>query len=530
MDGQLVSPVSLRSDESSGSNVPACAEAVFELRHISKQFPGVKALDDVSLTFRDKEIHGLVGENGAGKSTLMSVMMGLQQPDTGTLVRHGRPVTFASSTQALGAGLGMVPQELNLVPQMTVMENVLLGFAPSRAGGLSVDWRAVRSKAREVLDRIGATMSTDAVTGTLSAAQQQLVQIGRALALGARILIFDEPTASLSLREADHLLALIRQLRDGGCSIIYISHRLQEVLGLCDRITVLRNGRKVVELDAEGATEADLVRNMIGREITAPEKAAASVAGTARGGAGTNGATTPILAVNNLTCDGHFHDVSLSVYPGEIVGVAGLVGAGRTELARCIFGDLPVTAGEIMCDGRKTRIRHPSDAIKAGIAYVPEERKRLGIFPVLGVSENMTLPIMRDLSTAGRISRKKQRAIVDDFIGKLDIRTSDPEKPIRDLSGGNQQKVILARWMLTGCRMLILDEPTRGIDVNAKFEIHALLRRLVADGMGLLLISSELEEVIQLADRILVMNAGVIKGELPAREATQEKILSMAVG
>jgi len=510
MDGQILSSVSV------------LPEAVFELRHISKQFPGVKALDDVSLTFRDREIHGLVGENGAGKSTLMSIMMGLQQPDTGTLVRHGQPVTFASSTEALSAGLGMVPQELNLVPQMTVMENVLLGFAPCRAGGLSVDWSAVRRKAGEVLDQIGATVSTDAVTGTLSAAQQQLVQIGRALALGAKILIFDEPTASLSLREADHLLGLIRQLRDDGCSIIYISHRLEEVLSLCDRITVLRNGCKVVDLDAAGTTEADLVRNMIGREISAPDKTTAT-SHKAEG-------ATPVLSVENLSCEGHFRDVSLSVRSGEIVGVAGLVGAGRTELARCIFGDLRPSGGRIVRDGRAVRIHHPSDAIRAGIAYVPEERKRLGIFPVLGVSENMTLPVLRHLTTAGHINRAKQRARVDEYITKLDIKTSDPDKPIRDLSGGNQQKVILARWLLMGCRMLILDEPTRGIDVNAKFEIHALLRQLVADGMAILLISSELEEVIQLADRILVMNAGTIKGEIPAWDATQEKILSMAVG
>ncbi|KAA5605336.1 sugar ABC transporter ATP-binding protein [Roseospira marina] len=511
-------------DGPSLSSVVLSPAPVFELRHISKQFPGVKALDDVSLTFRDREIHGLVGENGAGKSTLMSIMMGLQPPDTGTLVRRGEAVSFAGSTEALAAGLGMVPQELNLVPQMTVMENVLLGFAPGKIGGVVVDWKTVRHRARAVLDRIGADVSTDAIAGDLSAAQQQLVQIARALALGAEILIFDEPTASLSLREADHLLALIRQLREDGCSIIYISHRLEEILTLCDRITVLRNGCKVVELEAAGTTEADLVRNMIGREVTAGKRVAPTDRATH------DDTVAPFLSVESLSCAGHFEDISLTVRPGEIVGLAGLVGAGRTELARCIFGDLRPTGGRILREGRPIHLRHPSDAIKAGLAYVPEERKRLGIFPVLGVSENMTLPILRSLCAAGRINRATQRAYVDDYIAKLDIKTSDPDKPIRDLSGGNQQKVILARWLLTGCRMLILDEPTRGIDVNAKFEIHALLRRLVADGMAILLISSELEEVIQLADRVLVMNNGRLKGEIPAWDATQEAILSMAVG
>ena len=494
---------------------------IFQLDGITKQFPGVKALDDVSLAFRDREIHGLVGENGAGKSTLMNIMMGIYQPDSGRVLRSGEPVTFTCPKDAIAAGLGMVPQEINLVPAMSVMENVLLGFAPCRLGGTMVDWAQMRTRAIEALETIGAGISPDAIVGNLSAAQQQMVQIARALALGARILIFDEPTASLSLREAGRLLELIEQLRSDGCAIVYISHRLEEILSLCDRVSVLRNGRMITEVTTGDVTERDLIRHMIGREIATDAGQRAEGEGHASG--------DPLLVVEGLSRDGEFADISLSVRPGEILGVAGLVGAGRTELARCIFGDEPFDAGRMVFDGREVRFRHPSDAIQAGIAYVPEERKRLGIFPVLGVSENMTLPIMRSLSKRGYLDAKLRSERVDDFIRKLDIRTSDSEKPIRDLSGGNQQKVILARWLLTDCRMLILDEPTRGIDVNAKFEIHSLLREFAAAGMAILLISSELEEVIQLADRIIVMHEGKLKGEIPARDATQENLLALAV-
>ncbi len=497
-------------------------DAVFELDGITKQFPGVRALDDVGLVFRDREIHGLVGENGAGKSTLMNIMMGIYQPDEGRILRLGKEITFTCPKDAIHAGLGMVPQEINLVPHMTVMENVLLGFAPRRLGGVMVDWSGMRARALDVLAQIGASVSPDALAGNLSAAQQQLVQISRALALGARILIFDEPTASLSLREADRLLELIRQLRVDGCSIVYISHRLEEVLALCDRVSVLRNGRKVVELETGDITEADLIRHMIGRDVESGKD-------RHRDAQVERSAIAPLLTLDRLSRDGQFSDISFSIRPGEILGVAGLVGAGRTELARCIFGDARPDGGRMIFDGREVVFHHPADAIRAGIAYVPEERKRLGIFPMLGVSENMTLPVMRKISTFGYINPGQRAERVDDYISKLDIRTSDAEKAIRDLSGGNQQKVILARWLLTECRMLILDEPTRGIDVNAKFEIHNLLREFASAGMAVLLISSELEEVIQLADRIIVMHEGKLKGEVLATQATQENLLALAV-
>ena len=491
----------------------------FELRNVSKQFPGVLALADVSVKFREREIHGIVGENGAGKTTLVNTIMGLHRPDQGRLLLFGKDVHFHRPADALAAGLGMVPQELNLVPHMSVIENIMLGAAPCSAGGVLVDWPAMQARSREALQRIGADVDLNAETVSLPVAQQQLVQIARALALGARLLILDEPTASLSLPEAERLLGLIVQLRTNGCAIIYISHRLKEVLSISDRVTVMRNGRLVTELARGDASETDLIRHMIGKvsKTEAPERRAAVQD------------RELALEVDGLTRKGEFYEISFCLHAGEILGVAGLVGAGRTELARCLFADTRRDKGQIRIAGREVWHANPADAIADGVAYVPEERKRFGIFPLLDVAENMTMATMRQFLRRGRIDRRLTSAATAEYIAKLAIRTAGQDQLVAELSGGNQQKVILGRWLLTGCSILILDEPTRGIDVNAKFEIHALLRRLAEGGMAILVISSEMDELLALSDRILVMHEGRLKGEMTASEANQEKLLTLAM-
>ena len=501
---------------------PQTSEAqrpILELRGIRKAFPGVLALDDVDLKVFPGAIHSLVGENGAGKSTLINVMIGLFQPDLGEIRIDGNPVRFTRPADARALGIGLVPQELNLVPHLTVMENILLGTTPLRFGNTAVDWRAMRARAAKVLELIGEEIDLDAEASSLSVAYQQLVQIARALAQDARILILDEPTASLSIPEANRLLALVEQLRDKGGAVIYVSHRLPEVFRLSDQITVMRNGRKVALLDRAEANEAILVRHMIGRDAQQREGKPTTARRTGQ----------PILEVSGLTRAGEFEDISFSMHRGEILGIAGLIGAGRTELARCIFGDTRRSSGHVVLDGQPIEFQHPSEAIKRGVVYVPEERKRLGIFPALDVAENMTLPILSRLSRFFQIRRGRQRSVTDEYVRKFAIKISSQDQLIRNLSGGNQQKVILGRWLATGCRVLLLDEPTRGIDVNAKFEIHRILRELAGAGLAILVISSEFEEVIGLADQIIVMHEGRVKGCVPASEATQEKLLTMSV-
>jgi ribose transport system ATP-binding protein len=501
---------------------PQTSEAqrpILELRGIRKAFPGVLALDDVDLKVFPGAIHSLVGENGAGKSTLINVMIGLFQPDLGEIRIDGNPVRFTRPADARALGIGLVPQELNLVPHLTVMENILLGTTPLRFGNTAVDWRTMRARAAKVLELIGEEIDLEAEASSLSVAYQQLVQIARALAQDARILILDEPTASLSIPEANRLLALVEQLRDKGGAVIYVSHRLPEVFRLSDQITVMRNGRKVALLDRAEANEAILVRHMIGRDAQQRERKPTTARRTG----------LPILEVSGLSRVGEFEDISFSMHRGEILGIAGLIGAGRTELARCIFGDTRRSSGHVVLDGQPIEFQHPSEAIKRGVVYVPEERKRLGIFPALDVAENMTLPILSRLSRFFQIRWGRQRSVTDEFVRKFAIKISSQDQLIRNLSGGNQQKVILGRWLATGCRVLLLDEPTRGIDVNAKFEIHRILRELAGAGLAILVISSEFEEVIGLADQIIVMHEGRVKGCVPASEATQEKLLTMSV-
>ncbi len=493
-----------------------------EVRAIFKFFPGSRALDDVSLSIRQGEIHALIGENGAGKSTLMNIVMGLLQPDCGTLYRNGKQVTVPNPPAAQALGIGMVPQELNLVPHLTAAENINLGALPGKAW--RVDWAAAHSRAADILGRIGGGIDPNRRVSSLSMAQRQLVQISRALVFGAEIMIFDEPTASLTHTETEKLFTLIRAFRSGGGSVFYISHRLEEIRDLSDRITVLRDGRKVADCRTAETSIQDMIRHMAGREMEAAVRHRQADAGEA------------ILKVEKLSREGEFAGVSFTLRQGEVLGFAGLVGAGRTELMRCICGDTSPDSGRI-CYGengtlRETRFTHPAQAIRAGIAYVPEERRNLGIFPQLGVMENMTMPALRAFSSMGlTLSYSRLGKIAEEYVRKVGVKTSGLGQCIRNLSGGNQQKTIISRWLIKGCRVLILDEPTRGIDVNAKGEIYSLLRGLIQErGMSVIVVSSELQELLDVADRIVVMHEGRIRGEVvPGSDTTQEEILRHAL-
>lgn len=493
-----------------------------EVRNISKRFPGSHALDGVSLGIGRGEIRALIGENGAGKSTLMNVVMGLVKQDAGTIFRNGRAVDIDSPLAAQKFGLGMVPQELNLVPHLSVTENINLGALPG--GALRVDWAAASRRAADILERIGGHIDPRSRVSRLSMAQRQLVQISRALVFGAEIMIFDEPTASLTHAETERLFNLIRDFRARGGSVFYISHRLEEILELTDTITVLRDGRKVADLVTAQSGIKEMIRHMAGREVES-----ATGCGRATGG-------EPVLRVERLSREGEFADASFTLHRGEVLGFAGLVGAGRTELMRCICGDTRPDSGRVLLetDGRlaETRFAHPADAIAAGIAYVPEERRNLGIFPQLGVMENMAMPALHAFSRRGlTLSYRRLREAAARAVRDVGVKTSGLSQCIQDLSGGNQQKAIISRWLIRNCRVLILDEPTRGIDVNAKGEIYALLRALVCDkGMSVIVVSSELQELLDVTDRIVVMHEGRIRGEVvPDAGTTQEQILRHAL-
>jgi ABC-type sugar transport system ATPase subunit len=490
---------------------------VFEARKVSKSFGVVQALSDVTIGIDAGEVHAVIGENGAGKSTLMNIICGKFPPSAGTLLRNGAEVHFSTPRDAQYAGIAIAPQEISLVPHLSVAENVLLGTQEVDRLG-RIDWRRTHELAARHLHAIDESIDLDASAGSLSKAQQQLVQIARAAATSASLLIFDEPTAALTSREADRLFAFIRQFRADGNSIFYISHRLDEILELSQKITVLRDGRHVAELDAGTATKDEMVRHMAGRKHVA---AAASV----RRHAGSE----TVLKIDGLTRHGEFDEISFELKKGEILGVAGLIGAGRTELGKCLFGVTQPDAGVIEIFGEPVKIRHPADAIARGLVYLPEERKQEGIFPLLSITENMSISVYDRLRGLLGLRFNEMVREVAARIEQLKIKVGEQGDPITSLSGGNQQKVILGRWLMKKSRILILDEPTRGIDVNAKLEIQTVLRRLADEGLSIIYISSELQEVIDVSDRIVVMHEGEIKGIEAAAQATQERLLGLAM-
>lgn len=494
------------------------ATPLFELQDIAKSFPGVKALDGVSFDLRPGEVHALLGENGAGKSTLVKIISGVYRPDSGTIRMAGEEVRITDPTHAQALGIVPVHQELHLEPYLSVAENIFLGRQPLGRFGL-IDNARMNREAGKLLAGLGVALDPGAMVESLSVAQRQIIAIARATSTTARIVIFDEPTSSLTERETSLLFELIGRLRAQGLGIVYISHRMEEIFRLCDRVTVLRDGRYVGTRPVSETDMRQLIGMMVGRDISDIFRKEAAEIGD------------KVIEVKNLRKRGLLRDISFSIRRGEIVGVAGLVGAGRTELARAIFGDLEIDGGEILIDGSVLRGGHtPSRAIEAGIGLVPEDRKEQGLVTGLPVRQNISMALLKTLSRLGILMIGKERRLAETYVGKLAIKTPTIDQKATYLSGGNQQRVVIAKWLATNPKLLIVDEPTRGVDVGAKAEIHSLLCDLAKQGMAIMMISSDLPEVLAMSDRILVMHQGRITADVPAAEATQEVIMHHATG
>lgn len=487
-----------------------------QVEHVSKAFPGVQALNDVSLEVWPGEVHALVGENGAGKSTLMRLIAGVEAPDGGQLFLDGRSLLGINEYQAGKMGIGMVHQERSLVPGLSVAENVFAARQPmNRYGG--IDWVQMRKRTRELLSELQVEIDPDRLVGDLSLAQQQLVEIAKGLSLHLRLLILDEPTAALTITETEDLFAVIRRLSAQGVSIVYISHRLAEVFAIAQRITVLKDGRVTGVRAVEEVVEADLMRLMVGRELSfAPD--------TYRG----REDASVVLQVEHLASPPLVKDASLTVRAGEIVCLAGLIGAGRTELCETIFGARTATTGKILFEGQEVSFTHPSFARDAGIGMVPEDRKEDGLFLEMNITDNIAVTNLQAVSAGGIISRRKSRELARSYVERLRIATPDVDQAVVNLSGGNQQKVLLAKWFARQPRLLIVDEPTRGVDVGARADIYKVLRDFARSGIALLIVSSDLPEVLTLAHRIVIMTEGRTVGELDAREADETRIVTMA--
>jgi rhamnose transport system ATP-binding protein len=476
---------------------------LLELHQLVKNYGGVRALRGVDFDLQAGEVHALLGENGAGKSTLIKVVTGAHQPNGGTITLAGQPVADLTPATARALGIACIYQQPALFPDLTVAENLALRLQTSSAVS-RIDWAARRARAAELLARIGAEISPEAEVRALSMPEQQLVEIACALGSGARIVIMDEPTASLTQKEQHLLFAVVRDLRQQGVGVIYISHRLEEIFALADRVTVLRDGQSVGTRAVSGIDEAGLIRLMVGREVAQIYPAAESAPGDVT------------LSLRNVGCSASgVRNVSFDVRAGEIFGLGGLVGAGRTELARILFGLTPADAGDITLHGKKLTLTSPQAAVAHGIAYVPEDRRRHGVVLELPIAQNMTMAIHRRLFPSTWLRFSAERSLALDFIRDLAVKCPGPEAPGGSLSGGNQQKVSLARWLATKPQLLILDEPTQGVDVGAKSEIHKIVRRLAKEGLAVILISSDLPEVIGMSDRIGVMGGGTLRAILP---------------
>ncbi len=492
--------------------------SLLRLQDVSKAYGGVRALRGVSFDLRPGEIHALVGENGAGKSTLVRILTGAVEADSGTVEIEGRRVEHADPVAMRALGVAPIYQQPALLPDLTVAENVAMGL--ERGGPWRrIDWSGRRERARQLLARVGAAIDVDAPAHGLRMAEQQLVEVARALGADARILLMDEPTAALTDREAERLFELMRGLRAHGVGVVYISHRLEEVTSLADRVSVLRDGELVATREMAEVDRSELIRLMVGREIQAifPKRT------VPRGDV--------VLAAEGLGCRASgIHGVSFDVRAGEIVGFAGLVGAGRTELARVLFGLTPADEGVIRLRGSAVRITAPAEAVRLGLAYLPEDRRRHGVIAEMSIAANTTLAALRAISRAGFLDFAAEREIATSYLHRFAIKAPSIDAAVATLSGGNQQKVALARWLATRPSVLVLDEPTQGVDVGAKAEIHGLIVDLAAQGLAILLISSELPEILGMSDRVVVMRAGTIAGSLDGSAATPEEIMTLALG
>ena len=490
---------------------------LLELRQLSKSFGGARALRGIDFDLHAGEVHALLGENGAGKSTLIKIVTGAHRPDEGLITIAGERVADLTPAAARALGIACIYQQPALFPDLTVAENIALRLEPGSAMR-RVDWPARRARAHDLLRRIGADISTDAEVRTLSMPKQQLVEIACALGAGARIVVMDEPTASLTQQEQELLFSIVRELRKSGVGVIYISHRLEEIFALADRVTVLRDGESIGTSAVAATNEAALIRMMVGREMTQIYPPSESTPGEVA------------LSLRGVGCaDAGVRDITFDVRAGEVFGLAGLVGAGRTELARVLFGLTPASAGEIWLNGQRVTLRSPQDAVAHGIAYVPEDRRHHGVVLEMPIAHNMTMAIHRRIFSGAWLRFGAERALALDFIRSLAVKCTGPEAIAGSLSGGNQQKVSLARWLAAKPRLLILDEPTQGVDVGAKSEIHRLIRDLTKDGMAVILISSDLPEIIGMSDRIGVMRGGTLAAILPG-DSDPPAVIAAALG
>jgi ABC-type sugar transport system ATPase subunit len=495
------------------------SEYLLQMKNISKTFPGVKALDDVTLEVKPGEVHALIGENGAGKSTLIKILAGIYSADSGArFYFEGKEAGISKPIDATLKGISIIYQDLSLFPNLSVAENLYIGRDSNSRSLKKIDWKKVQEIAKRALKELDVQIDLNTTVEKLSIAQQQLVEIARALAFEAKLIVMDEPTSSLSEGEVEKLYKVINNLKAKGISIIFVSHKLKELFTVSDRFTVLRDGKYVGTYDTQALSEEKLINLMVGRQVLYEKN---------KGGVKTG---ETIFEVKGLSKDGNFKDISFELKKGEVLGITGLVGSGRTELAQAIFGINRPYTGEIKINGQKVSIKSSEDAVKKGIAYIPESRKTQGLILEQSIINNISLPVLKMLRNAfGLINRKKEVDLANNYIKTLDVRPAIPNMKTGQMSGGNQQKVVIGKWLSTKPKVLIIDEPTNGIDIGAKTEIHKLLRKLASEGMGVIVISSELPEVLSVSDRILVMKHGRIAGELGIEEATQEKIMNLGL-
>ena len=486
-----------------------------EMKNITKQFPGVLALNNVNLQVYPGQVLALVGENGAGKSTLMKVISGVHKMDAGEIILEGKSVTITSPLHSRQLGVSIIFQELSVLNNMNIAENIFVGREKKKNG--FVDKKAQHAEAKALLARVGLDIDTRTKTGMLSTAQKQMVEVAKALSFNSKLIIMDEPTSSLTDAETAKLMTIIRNLRDEGVAIVFISHRMNEIFEISDEIAVMRDGEMVDRMVTSEVDEARVIAAMVGRDVNDIFHKEEAPIGDV------------VLEVRNLSTKNFLKDISFNVRAGEIVGFAGLVGAGRSEVMRAVFGIDPHETGEILVNGKAVNIRNPIDALRAGMGFVPEDRKEQGLILKMSVRENASIAALASVAKGWFIDKKAERALSDEYVAKLRVKTPSNEQKVNNLSGGNQQKVVIAKWLANHPRVLILDEPTRGIDVGAKKEIHALTSELAKQGVAVIMISSELPEVLGMSDRIYVMHDGRIKGEISRADASQESIMKMAI-
>ncbi|MDR3212159.1 MAG: sugar ABC transporter ATP-binding protein [Planctomycetota bacterium] len=493
------------------------SEYILELNNITKIFPGVRALNQVHFQLRPGEIHALMGENGAGKSTFIKVITGVHQPDQGEIILDGKPVVFSTPLDAQAAGIAAIYQHVTSYPDLSVSENIFIGHELLHRFG-RLNWDAMHAKAGDFLRRLGANFTPQTLMGSLSVAQQQIVEIAKAFSQNARIIIMDEPTAALTRRESEELYRITRQLRDNGVSVIFISHRFEDMYQLAERVTVFRDSSYIGTWPVKEISSHDMIVAMVGREITQlfPSKSDRPPG-------------AELLRVEKLGKPGYFSDISFQLHAGEVLGVTGLVGAGRSELCQALFGIMPYEQGSVSVNGQPVTITSPADAIRAGLAYLPEDRQRQGLLLSWSISRNITLPALRRYSRRGFTREAQENSHSHTLSQRLLVRAPSIHTPVSSLSGGNQQKVVMAKLLTTNARILILDEPTKGVDIGAKSAMYEIIAALAADGFGIVLITSEMPEVLGMCDRILVMRNGRLTAEMPVGEASQEKILAAAM-